>query len=156
MEWYAKAGRQTKPSSYQHSHSGLDWGRYANREQTQATHTYAPTEMLIDQQKWDTVCIQFTFQSSSAKQINKGVLSVATLCRGSKRMGKRERENSGEDSENGSWGQKALPLPSPLPNQHMWWRMTHLFFYKGCVYVKLLKCIKMSSTLGGHPGCFGR
>ena len=41
--------------------------------------------------------------------------------------------------------------PQPTTDQHMWWRMTHLFFYKGCVYVKLLKCIKMSSTLGGPP-----
>lgn len=41
--------------------------------------------------------------------------------------------------------------PQPSADQHMWWRMTHLFFYKGCVYVKLLKCIKMSSTLGGPP-----
>lgn len=43
------------------------------------------------------------------------------------------------------------PPPQPSTDQHMWWRMTHLFFYKGCVYVKLLKCIKMSSTLGGPP-----
>lgn len=43
------------------------------------------------------------------------------------------------------------PLNPPSTDQHMWWRMTHLFFYKGCVYVKLLKCIKMSSTLGGPP-----
>lgn len=44
-----------------------------------------------------------------------------------------------------------LTPPQPSADQHMWWRMTHLFFYKGCVYVKLLKCIKMSSTLGGPP-----
>lgn len=44
-----------------------------------------------------------------------------------------------------------LSLPQPSTDQHMWWRMTHLFFYKACVYVKLLKCIKMSSTLGGPP-----
>lgn len=43
------------------------------------------------------------------------------------------------------------PPPQPSTDQHMWWRMTHLFFYKGCVYVKLLKCIKMSSTWGGPP-----
>lgn len=48
---------------------------------------------------------------------------------------------------------RLLPVhpPSAPTDQHMWWRMTHLFFYKGCVYVKLLKCIKMSSTLGGPP-----
>lgn len=45
----------------------------------------------------------------------------------------------------------AHPPLQPSTDQHMWWRMTHLFFYKGCVYVKLLKCIKMSSTLGGPP-----
>lgn len=43
------------------------------------------------------------------------------------------------------------PPHQPSTDQHMWWRMTHLFFYKVCVYVKLLKCIKMSSTLGGPP-----
>lgn len=45
----------------------------------------------------------------------------------------------------------APPLFWASTDQHMWWRMTHLFFYKGCVYVKLLKCIKMSSALGGPP-----
>lgn len=60
----------------------------------------------------------------------------------------------GESNQKSSRGIQRSPHlypPQPSTDQHMWWRMTHLFFYKGCVYVKLLKCIKMSSTLGGPP-----
>lgn len=135
MEWYAKAGRQTKPSSYQRSHNRLDGGRYANREQTQATRTYAPTEMRIDRQKWDTVCIQFTFQSSSAKQINKGVLSVATLCRGSKRIGKREREKIVVKTlRTGAGAKRLYPLPSPPPKSaYVVTNDTFIFLQRLCI-----------------------
>lgn len=70
------------------------------------------------------------------------------------------RESNQKSSREESKEESSLPLllpteppspPQPSTDQHMWWRMTHLFFYKGCVYVKLLKCIKMSSTLGGPP-----
>lgn len=58
-------------------------------------------------------------------------------------QGSKAWENDGETQE-----------PEPRsPDQHMWWRMTNLFFYKGCVYVKLLKCTKMSSAFCDHPGC---
>lgn len=134
MEWYAKAGRQTKPSSYQRSHNRLDGGRFANRKRKPHAHTHS--RKCEQTNKSDTLYIQFTSWSSSIKQINKGVQSVSTFCWGRKRMGRRGREkNSGKDSENRSRGQKTLPPPLSASQISICGDEWHIYFSIKVVYM---------------------
>lgn len=127
MEWYAKAGRQTKPSSYQHSHNRLDEDWYANREWTpvNASHTHIHAHGNSNRPTNRTL---YTYSLRLGHPLWYRVRNLLLLVEIEKMVVKAQKQ------ENGSWGQKTVPPPSPpLKSAYVVTNDTFIFLQRLCI-----------------------